>query len=143
MLRFFSVLWLILITACTPLIPATSPPQLDYTPSGIAIRITDGTVYTDDFQMDYPDGWRIIKLSVDGSPLHLVFASPDDSMRIDLTETPLPEDQIQDYDQIEMIALDDTRKLYIYAQASEENKAIFDRIFSYLLDSIKITEALR
>lgn len=86
--NFYALLILTLLivglSACRSLVPATTPPQLDHTP-GIPITITEDTIITPDFSLNYPDGWRVVKTSIAGAPLSFAFASPDDAIVITLT----------------------------------------------------------
>lgn len=71
------------LVACGPIVPAQTPPQLAHTP-GAPIVIDEQWLSTDDFRLQYPAGWRVVKLNVTGSPLEIVFAGPDDSLLIRL-----------------------------------------------------------
>ena len=74
------ILFCLLTSACQSLVPATSPLQLDFTPSP-PITITDSQIEGDWFSLDYPDNWRVIT-NIASEPLHLILVSPDDSLVI-------------------------------------------------------------
>ena len=134
------ILLIISLSACQSLIPATTPPQLQYT-AGTGIIISDKTVTTDIFQVDYPDGWRVVKISVAADPIELVFASTDDSMWIKVSESPIgipegtPDPNI--YERFETIEIDST-KVYTQGQSPIEKRETFDEIYQHVLDSIEI-----
>ncbi|MEO1444231.1 MAG: hypothetical protein AAFV33_27805 [Chloroflexota bacterium] len=65
------------LAAC---IPATTPPQLDFTP-GAPVVVTDGRIQTAAFSVERPDGWRVITSSAD-APLTLILVAPDDAALI-------------------------------------------------------------
>lgn len=67
-------------SACQSIVPATSPLQLEFTPSP-AITITASSIEGEWFRLDYPDNWRVIT-NVASEPLHLILVSPDDLLII-------------------------------------------------------------
>ena len=134
------ILLILILSACRSIVPATSPPQLDYTPD-FGIVVSDETVVTDSFQVDYPDGWRVVKISIAGEPLELVFASLDDSMWIKVAEVPIsileetPDPNI--YKRLETLEIGGI-KIYTQGQSSIEARTIFDESYQHVLDSIRI-----
>jgi hypothetical protein len=134
------ILIILIISACSSIIPATTPPQLDYTPDE-AIVITDETVDTGIFQVDYPDGWRVVKISVTGNPIELVFASPEGEMWIKISEIPIfiaestPDPNI--YERSEIIEIQ-SWSVYTQGQTLLERSEEFDEIYERVLASIKI-----
>jgi hypothetical protein len=141
-MRLLYLLTLLLIAACTPLIPATTPPQLEFTP-GAFITVDDEVVDAGFFRVNYPDGWRIVKTSIAAAPLEIVFASPDNSMTIHIVEgeyvipegTPDP----NTYERRSQLQLSDAMLLTIFGQAPIEAQADFNVIFDSVLDSIVLT----
>lgn len=131
----------IIINACSSIIPATTPPQLSEPILGAAIIITDETVDAGIFQVDYPDGWRIVKTSVAGDPIELVFASPNDEMWIRISEIPIvrPENALapNTYEHYENVEIEDF-VVYTYGQAPIEQREEFDEIYETVLASINI-----
>lgn len=128
------VLW---IAACTPLVPATTPPQLEYTP-GAFVTLDDEVFNGGSFRVNYPDGWRVIKISIAAAPLEVIFASPDDTMLIHLSETPLPEtetppDTATRHDSIMV----DTTVIYMSGQTPRNQAAAFDRLYERVRDSVR------
>jgi ABC-type transport system substrate-binding protein len=140
-MRKFSIMLLIFtLAACRSIIPATTPAQLQYTPA-LVITINEETVFTPIFQVDYPDGWRVVKISIAGEPIELVFASPDDEMWIKISEQAIPifegtlDPNIQE--RLEIVEIDGT-KIYTQGQSPIEKRELFDEIYQHVLDSIKI-----
>ena len=83
--RIASTLLIILaIIGCQPLVPSQSPPQLD-NPLGTLVVVTNTTFNAGDFVVDYPHGWRVIKLSEAFAPMQVAFAHPDEEVVITLT----------------------------------------------------------
>lgn len=140
MRQILIILLLLILTACRSLIPATTPPQLEYTP-GVAITVTDKTVYTPMFQVDYPDGWRVVKISIAGDPIELVFSSVEDDMWIKISEQPISiaEGTVDPniHERLESVEITGN-KIYTQGQAPEEKREIFDEIYRHVLDSIEI-----
>ncbi|MEM6281327.1 MAG: hypothetical protein AAF787_03965 [Chloroflexota bacterium] len=73
-----SLIWCVLLLAAC--IPATAPPQLEYTP-GPPVVVTDGRIQTAAFSVERPDGWRVITSAAD-APLTLILVAPDDAALI-------------------------------------------------------------
>jgi hypothetical protein len=64
-------------------VPATTPPQLDYTP-GPPVVIAGDVFTTAAFTVTPPEGWRVITSAADAPP-GAIFVSPDDSALIFVT----------------------------------------------------------
>lgn len=80
----------VIFAACSPLIPATTPPQLRHTP-GAYVVIDDQTMEIGVFQVGYPAGWRVVKNSIAASAsVSVVFVSPDDTMTIYISVVSVP-----------------------------------------------------
>lgn len=141
MRSFILILLGIILSACSSIIPATTPPQLAYTP-GAAITISDETIYTDIFQVNYPDAWRVVKINVATDPIELVFASQDGGMWIKISENPIaipegtPDPTL--YEHLDMIEIDGIN-IYIQGQSPIEKRDLFDEIYQHVLDSIEIS----
>jgi len=76
--RYVAVLFLF-ASACSPLAPAKTPPQIGHTP-GASVTVSETRFDAGIFQLDYPANWRIVKLSTaDTKYLKLVFVAPDQS----------------------------------------------------------------
>src|SRR5687768_2462994 len=130
-MRFIWIFFALWLTACTPLIPATTPPQLEYTP-GAFVTVDDDRFDAGIFRVDYPDGWRIVKSSVAAAPLEVVFASPDNSMTLQIVEgeVPFPE-SIPDpaiYEHWEWIDVSSNLIVTVIGKAPIETKDEFDLI---------------
>lgn len=134
------ILLIFILSACRSIIPATTPPQLEYTPD-TGIIISDETIVTDSFQVDYPDGWRVVKISIAGEPIELVMVSSDESMKIKIYGYgyPYPESTPEPgtYERFEWVTQGDVT-LTIIGWAYIEKREIFDEIYQHVLDSIEI-----
>ena len=143
-MRFIYLLSLLLITACTPLIPATTPPQLAFTP-GAFITVDDEVVDAGDFRVNYPDGWRIVKTSIAAAPLEIVFAAPDNSMTIRIVEgvysppASTPDPHI--YERQEQVHVSDSLTITVVGQTPKESSADFNTLFDTVLDSLVLETA--
>jgi hypothetical protein len=137
-MRFIWIFFALWIAACTPLIPATTPPQLEHTP-GAFVTVDDDRFDTGIFRVDYPDGWRIVKTSVASAPLEVVFASPDNSMTIQIVEgnAPFPESTPDPaiYERWEWIDVSSIT-VTVIGKAPIETKGEFDLILDRVITSI-------
>jgi hypothetical protein len=129
---------LLVITGCRPLIPATVPPQLSATP-GETITIDDQAIYTDTWQIRYPDGWRVVRINTAADPLQLVFVSPDESMLITIGEAaaadaPPAADQITAQDRLQVGG----QTLYLSGSAPASASATFATIYEYVRSSLRL-----
>lgn len=79
------VLW---VAACSPLVPATTPPQLFFTP-GPALQFDGEQVVLGDFTLPIPAGWQLIKTSTAEEALRVVLASPDETLLITASLAPI------------------------------------------------------
>lgn len=127
-----SLLALSLLAACTPLVPATTPPQLAHTP-GVFIRVTDEQFSADFFRVNYPQDWRVVKTSIASAALQVVFVSPDETMSITLSETPL---DAVDTPYMEVVPLGE-RVLYVAGQAPSPQWRDFETVFERIVNSIQ------
>jgi len=128
-----------LLSACAPLIPATTPPQLQHTP-GAFVSLDDEIFDAGVFQVDYPDGWRVVKISVAAAPLQVVFVSPDESMTLTLSQAPLPATQAGTNTYTRHNSIEDT--IFIRGTAPIESRAEFDLIYEHVLESLFILKQL-
>jgi hypothetical protein len=74
---------LLLLAGCAPLVPAQTPPQLEHTP-GAFVVIDMQTYDAAAFQVDYPGGWKVVKLNEAGAPDRVAFVAPDESAVIEI-----------------------------------------------------------
>jgi hypothetical protein len=139
---FMRFIWIFLplwITACTPLIPATTPPQLEHTP-GAFVGIDDDYFDAGFFRVDYPDGWRTVKTSVATAPLEVVFASPDNSMTIRIVEGDAPfleaTPEAAIYERWEQVELADSVMITVIGAAPLESQNEFDALFDSVVASV-------
>ncbi len=76
--RYVAILFLF-ASACSPLAPAKTPPQIQHTP-GAFVTISETRFDAGVFQLDYPSNWRVVKLSTaDTNYLKVAFVAPDQS----------------------------------------------------------------
>lgn len=90
MMRWASALGVLvlILAACLPDIPATTPPQLGAT-AGAPISVDRTEISTTTYRLRYPQGWRVVKANPAQSLTYLVFVSPDEQIQIQLSEMPL------------------------------------------------------
>jgi hypothetical protein len=136
-MRYFLMITLLMLTACAPLVPATTPPQLVDTP-GAFVTITDEFYDAGIFRVHYPQSWRTVKISIAAEPMRVVFVSPDDSMLITLSEVPLPEPEIPP-DTVIVNETVPSENVTIYAQGQApaileaDFRPIFERVLASLI----------
>lgn len=123
-----------IVVACQPLVPATIPPQLSHTP-GEFIRIDDDRVYADDFSVAYPEGWRVIKISTASDPVRFVFASPDNTMLITVSASPITDDVTPDA--TKTIREDERDSVYFRGEALVEEAEVFEGIYEAVSGSVE------
>lgn len=76
--RCLAILFLF-AAACSPLAPAVTPPQIQYTP-GAFVTLSETRFDAGIYQLDYPANWRVVKLSTaDTRNLRVAFVAPDNS----------------------------------------------------------------
>lgn len=142
-MRFIGILVYMSIAACTPLIPATTPPQLEST-AGAFISLDAEGFDAGNFRVDYPDGWRVVKTSVATAPLEVVFAAPDNDMTIRILEGlhDLPESTPDStiYIRHEQRELAENASVTIIGQALIAAQGTFDVIFDNVLESLTVGE---
>src|SRR5688572_24451329 len=134
---------LIALLACSSLVPANTPLQLNAT-AGAPIVINDEYVDAGTFTVDYPDGWRVVKLSLAGDPVHLVFVSSDEGMRIEIRQGSRQEichipEGTTEFGSYYLTACPDNEGAYYLVEgyAGDENRVLFDEIFSGVVGSIR------
>ncbi len=136
-----AVFFLLLMTACAPLVPATTPPQLENLPgTGIALdaeRFDAGV-----FVVDYPDGWRVVKQSEANAPVTVTFAAANNEMTILVSEIAfsIPESTPEPgiYERYQTVRLGRNAVTLIGCAREEEREAL-DVIFEQVLESVVIT----
>lgn len=136
MWRVLKVLCLLgFLTACQSIVPASSPPQLNHTPSA-PITITESRIESDWFTLNYPDNWRVVT-NIAIEPLHLIIVSPDDSFLIHIEDA-------RNGCEIEAIGSvlgqcigEDDAQLSIWGEQISELEAEYDLIFEQVVNSVK------
>lgn len=133
MKRLILLLLMILFGACAPLVPATTPPQLEFTP-GAYVVVTDSLFDAGDFVVEYPHDWRIVKTSI-ASDEHLkaVFVAPDQST-ITLT---IVDSAGQNSTTERYVTLAETLIIQGIAEASADADPDFMLIFEQMMDRIR------
>lgn len=72
-------IFLLSACACSPLVPAAKPPQLQHTP-GAFVTVGETRFDAGIFQLDYPSNWRVVKLSTaNTNAIKVAFVAPDQS----------------------------------------------------------------
>lgn len=113
--ELFCMLLLLLAAGCEALVPATVPPQLFNTP-GAPIVLDDDQLQIGDWRVPLPIGWKVVKNRPSIEPLGVVFVSPDETVLIWLSETPLA---LSDFHALQHQAVWESSggSLYLYAEA--------------------------
>lgn len=76
--RYVAILFLS-ASACSPLAPAETPPQIQHTP-GAFVTVSETRFDAGIFQLDYPANWRVVKLNTANTDyLKIAFVAPDQS----------------------------------------------------------------
>jgi hypothetical protein len=83
-MRRFWLVFLLIMGACAPIVPATIPPQLDDTPEAVTFSIDGNRIYTSLFSVEYPPDWKVVKSNPASQPLSIVLVSPESDMTITL-----------------------------------------------------------
>lgn len=140
-MRFLAFLSLALIlAACSSLVPADTPAQLEAT-AGFPILVDDERVDAGSFILDYPDGWRLVKLSLAGDPITLALVAPDDNdTQIQVSEIGFPEleatidaNYYERFDSLEA----NGKTIYLWGQFPITRREEYDPIFEALRESIR------
>ncbi len=123
---------LLLLSACAPLIPATTPPQIQHTP-GAFVSITATRFDAGVFRLDYPSAWRVVKSSTADTPLlQIVFVAPDQST-VTLTQIA----NIASAEQESVLTLDNGVVLSVDIQTLQDNASGFASQAEQLIASIR------
>lgn len=129
----------LVVVGCTSL-PAQPPPQLVATP-GAFVVVDERTVKTPTYRVDAPAGWKIVKSSIAADPIVLVFASPDNSMSLSLSDAPLtaqpPESSWSQ--QETHVTLDGGQTLYLVGWAQPDSVSAFREAFEQVRLSIRLS----
>jgi hypothetical protein len=78
----------LLLAGCKSIVPATTPPQLEWT-AGPSIIITDKVLETAEFTLNYPSDWRVVTGEAQLPPT-VTLVSPDEKSTITLNMGELP-----------------------------------------------------
>ena len=141
MKRLHCFLLLLLMTACTPLVPATTPPQLQ-NPPGTAISLDAERFDAGVFVVDYPDGWRVVKQSEANAPVTVTFAAANNEMTILVSEMAfsIPESTPEPgiYERYQTVT-SGGNAVTLIGCAREEDREALDAIFEHVVESVVIT----
>ena len=122
------------IGACAPIVPATTPPQLEHTP-GAFVVVTNDTFDAGIFRVDYPQSWRVVKTSIASTEwIQVVFVSPDESS-ITLTQMETVSNSTSDNERF--ITLDDGTILQVLIAPSKDADDTFTQRADQLIASIR------
>lgn len=115
-------------SACSPLAPAATPPQLRHTP-GAFVTVSETRFDAGIFRLDYPSTWRVVKLSTaESNYLRVAFVAPDQSV-VTLT-------QVEDADE-NLIRLENGIALIVGIDASGSPSNSFSTAAERLVNSIR------
>ena len=138
LVRNCALLWrkcaalLLLLGACAPLIPATTPPQLQHTP-GAFVSITATRFDAGLYRLDYPSAWRVVKSSTADTPLlQIVFVAPDQSS-VTLTQIA----NIASAEHEGVLTLDNGIVLAVHIQTAQDDALGFASQAEQLIASIR------
>lgn len=124
-------LLLLLASACSSLVPATVPPQLQHTP-GAFVRLSETQFDASFFRLDYPSTWRVVKLNTaDNTRLQVVFVAPDQST---VTLTQVDGAKADAYN---ILTLENGIALAVHIKASQDMAASFPKQAELLVASIR------
>jgi hypothetical protein len=124
----------LLIGACVPIVPATTPPQLKHTP-GAFVVVTEGTFDAGVFRVDYPQWWRVVKTSIASTAMiQVVFVAPDDKS-ITLTQVEVINDSTSDSEQF--ITLGNGTIIQVIVSLSDDVDDTFNDLADQLITSIR------
>ena len=124
----------LLLGACAPIIPATTPPQFQHTP-GTFVIVTDNTFDAGVFRVNYPPSWRVVKTSIASTDLvQVVFVAPDKSS-ITLTQTDIIGESISDDERF--VTLENDIIIQVITTPSEDVGNTFNDLANQLIDSIR------
>ena len=124
----------LLIGACAPLVPATTPPQLQYTP-GAFVVVTNETFDAGVFRVDYPQSWRVVKTSIASTAfLQVVFVAPDESS-ITLSQTKTVSNSTRDTERC--ITLDNGVIVQVVMKPANNADDTFNDLATQLIASIR------
>lgn len=124
-----------ILSACAPLVPATTPPQLEHTP-GAFVVVTHETFDAGEFVVDYPSSWRVVKTSIAAAEhIQIVFVAPDEST-ITLTDVDDVNDTPDENEQF--ITLDNAVIVQALIDPTEDADAMFFEQADNLINSIRM-----
>jgi hypothetical protein len=127
----------LLVAACGPIVPATTPPQLKFTP-GPAVVVTDRTYETRAFTVRYPSGWRVVTGAAD-QPISVVFVAPDEVSTITVQAGYLNNTTFDEAFQTDVrgITLGDGTVVTAIGRAPVERWATFGPVFEMVIASVQ------
>lgn len=136
MLRIRYWVLLLISVGC---VPATTPPQLAFTP-GAPVQLINDLYVTAEFAVERPNGWRVIT-SAATSPRSVIFVSPDDTALILISvagigEPPRPQVDEPLREQVREIALGDEQQVAAFISGRESDWAQLEAVFERVVASI-------
>jgi len=129
---------IVLLSGCKSLVPATTPPQLEWT-AGPPIVITDKVLETAEFTLNYPSGWRVVTGEAQLPPT-VTLISPDEKSTITLNMGELPEGNYGE-DRLTMtivrgVTLKNGKSMTVIGKAPTEGWEAFLPVFEAVIASI-------
>ncbi|RMF76162.1 MAG: hypothetical protein D6737_20780 [Chloroflexi bacterium] len=134
---------LVLLAACGPVVSVSPVAVLRNTP-GPAVVITDDRIETAVFQIERPDGWRVITSAAD-APVSIILVSPDErwlmmisAAPIDVEKAPRPtvDDESELRSERRDVMLDDETFISTFGAAPVDEWDAFDEIFTRTIESL-------
>jgi hypothetical protein len=136
--RIYPLLGIVMLglVACGPIVPATTPPQLDFTP-GPTVVISDNAYETGDFSVRYPVGWRIVTGAAD-QPTQVVFVAPDEISTITVQTGTLDNAPFDDtlMTDIRAVSLDGGTSITVIGRAPADTWDSFSAVLDVVVSSV-------
>jgi hypothetical protein len=123
----------LVLVACTPLLPATTPPQLQHTP-GVMVVVAQDTITVGELRVNVPPRWRIVKSSLAAAPLAVVLVAPDEQTTITVSlATPIATPAAANITVTQVLA--DGAMVTISGQYAPEAETVFQAGWAIVLAS--------
>lgn len=128
----------LLLAACGSIVPATTPPQLAYTP-GPPVVISPDMIQTSAYRLTYPEDWRVITGPADLPP-EVILVAPDETSTIRVYIGGAAEETsgAEEMEVIERsVMLDSGVQVRVTGRVLRENRAMFLPAFEAVVASLR------
>lgn len=128
----------LLLAACGSIVPATTPPQLAYTP-GPPVIISPDLIQTSAYRLNYPEGWRVVTGPAELPP-EIILVAPDETSTIRVFIGGAVEEAsgAEDMEVIERsVMLDSGAQVRVTGRTPRENRAMFLSAFEAVVASLR------